>query len=632
MRQLLSGNEAIARGAYEAGVRVAAAYPGTPSTEILENIAEYPEIYAEWSPNEKVALEVGAGAAMAGARALVAMKHVGLNVAADPFFTLAYTGVNGGLVVVSADDPGMHSSQNEQDNRLYARAAQVPMLEPSDSQEAKDFVKVALDLSEQYDTPVLMRITTRIAHSKSLVELAERAEIPLRSYIKDTGKYVMLPGFARERHPLLLKRMEQLGEFSNTSDLQKVEWGVGKRHIGFICAGVAYQYVRESFPEASILKLGMTYPLPRRLIEEFASQVDELYVIEELEPFMEDQLKAWGIKVEGKSRLPRVGELSPEIIHQSFVIQLGPTNKGDVPFPVPASQPSDPEMDMAEEPDAVTPTIDWCFQAIPGRPPVLCPGCPHRGVFYALQRLRLTVTGDIGCYTLGALRPLSSMDSCLCMGASISMAHGMEKARGKDTGQRTVAVIGDSTFLHSGIAPLMDVVYNRGSSTVIILDNRTTAMTGHQDHPGTGFTIRREPTWAVDLEALCRALGVKQIWVLDPLDLDKLREGIRKATEADEPSVIIARHPCVLLENPFQDRLYQVIPDKCVSCGLCRDLGCPGLIFELRSLLPETGSSSAERLLPRIDPDQCRGCGLCAQVCNHQAIAEVPKSQGAEEG
>ncbi|NLL19281.1 MAG: indolepyruvate ferredoxin oxidoreductase subunit alpha, partial [Clostridia bacterium] len=451
MKSLMTGNQAIARGAYEAGVTVASAYPGTPSTEIIENMTTYPEIYAEWSTNEKVALEVGIGASIGGARALVAMKHVGVNVAADPLFTFSYTGVNGGLVLISADDPGMHSSQNEQDNRNYAKFAKIPVLEPSDSQECKDFMVLAYQLSEQFDTPVMVRTTTRVAHGQSLVDLGDRQEGIVKEYEKNPPKYVMLPGYGRQRHPLVEARREALAKYNETAPINRIEWG--DKRIGIITSGVVYQYVKEALPEASVLKLGMTFPLPQQLIKDFAEQVDKLYVIEELEPFLEEQIKAWGIEVVGKELFPRIGELSPELIGA----KLGNWNQ---------------EAAVAVE--------------VPNRPPVLCPGCPHRGVYYVINRLKLTVSGDIGCYTLGATPPLSAMDTCICMGASISGALGLEKARGKDFARKLVAVIGDSTFLHSGITGLLDVVYNGGTFTTLILDNSTTAMTGHQEHPGTG--------------------------------------------------------------------------------------------------------------------------------------------------
>ncbi len=562
MKKIMSGNEAIARGAYEAGVSVAAAYPGTPSTEILESIAQYPSIRAQWSPNEKVALEVGIGASLAGARVLVAMKHVGLNVAADPWLTIAYTGVNGGLVLVSADDPGMHSSQNEQDNRFYARMAGVPLLEPADSQEAKEFVGLALEISEEYDTPVLLRITTRIAHSKGLVELGERRERELRPYIKDPQKYVMIPGNARGRHVAAVNRLAKLARLAEEIPINKVEM---RGKVGVITSGVCYQYVRETLPEASVLKLGLTYPLPRDAIRAFAEQVDELYVIEELEPFLEDQIRAMGISVKGKQLTGVLGELN----QKRLAVSLG-----------------------LEEPQ---PAVD-----VPPRPPVLCPGCPHRGVFYVLRRLRLTVLGDIGCYSLGALPPLDAMDTCICMGASIGSALGMEKAD-PAWAEKSVAVIGDSTFLHSGMTPLLDVVYNGGSTTVLILDNSTTAMTGHQEHPGTGRTLGGQPAPKVDLEMLVRALGVRRVQTVDAYDLAAIRRAVREETKAAEPSVIIVSRPCALKVPPGRPSV--VDEARCNNCGACLRLGCPAI---------QEGAW--------IDPHLCRGCGLCRQVCPQEAV------------
>jgi indolepyruvate ferredoxin oxidoreductase alpha subunit len=457
MKKLMLGNEAVARGAYEAGVTVAAAYPGTPSTEITENIAKYEDIYSEWSPNEKVALEVAIGSSIAGARSVCSMKHVGLNVAADPLFTVSYTGVNGGLVIMVADDPGMHSSQNEQDSRFYARSSKVPMLEPSDSQECKDFVKQAFEISEKFDTPVFVRLTTRIAHSQSIVELGEKVDYKLKDYVKDPDKYVMMPAMARKRHVVVEKRMADLREFSNGSDLNKIEWG--SKFVGVITSGIAYQYAREAFGGVSYLKLGMVYPLPEKLIKEFAKEVKTLYVVEELEPFIENQIRKMGINVIGKDKLPVIGEFSSKLIGEKI---------HGISFDV-------------------KPKVE---ENIPVRPPVMCPGCPHRGMYYVLKKLKLTVSGDIGCYTLGALPPTSAMDTCICMGASVSGAHGMEKARGRDFGRKTVAILGDSTFIHSGITGLIDIVYNKGNSTVIILDNSITGMTGHQHNPTTGYTIQ----------------------------------------------------------------------------------------------------------------------------------------------
>jgi len=577
MKELMLGNAAIARGAYEAGVKVAAAYPGTPSTEILENITRYPEIHAEWAPNEKVALEVAVGASIGGARALAAMKHVGVNVAADPLFTFAYTGVNGGLVLITADDPGMHSSQNEQDNRYFGRFAKIPVVEPSDSQEALGFILEAFEISERFDTPVLFRVTTRLAHAQSLVETGERLEQEVKPYIKDVAKYVMMPAMARQRHLKVEERMKALSSFVENTPLNRIEWG--SKAVGVITSGIPYQYVREALgTDVSILKLGVVYPLPWNMIRKFAAEVDRLYVVEELEPFLEEQMRASGVNVTGKELFPKVGELGPEIIRDKIAGK---------PYSV---------ADLEAAP--------------PVRPPVMCPGCPHRGIYYILSKLKLTVTGDIGCYTLGALAPLSSIDSCICMGASIGTAHGLEKARGAEFARKTVAVIGDSTFVHSGITGLVNVVYNRGTSTVMILDNSTTAMTGHQDHPATGKTIGREPTHRLDLEALIRATGVERVSVVDPFDLEKVEEVVRAEIEANEPSVIIARRPCALLVRQPAAGQMVVDPALCSGCKRCGKLGCPGISFD--------------RDLARINNSLCNSCGLCAQVCRvHHAIQKV---------
>ncbi len=569
MKQILLGNEAFARGAYEAGAKVAAAYPGTPSTEITENIAKYEEVYAEWSPNEKVALEVAIGASIAGARALACMKHVGLNVAADPLFTAAYTGVNGGLVIIVADDPGMHSSQNEQDSRCYAKAAHVPMLEPADSMEAKEFMRYAYDLSETFDTPVLVRSSTRVSHSRGLVKTEERKDVPLRAYEKDIKKYVMMPGMARGRHVVLEKREAALEQFAETFELNRVEMGDTK--IGVIASGIPYTYVKEALPEASVLKLGMVHPLPRKLIADFASKVEKLYIIEELEPFFEEQIRALGISCEGKALFTRQGEYSASLIREKILNERAQFNK---------------------------------TEELPQRPPVLCAGCPHRGVFYTLKKLKLTAMGDIGCYTLGALPPLSSMDAVVCMGASIGMTMGMEKARGEDAARKTVAVIGDSTFIHSGITGLIDMAYNRGTSTVLILDNSTTGMTGHQNHPGTGKDIYGKAAHKIDLEALCRAIGVEHIAVADPFDLKELETILKKETLREALSVVIVRRPCLLLDGKNVKPPVQI--KECKNCGLCLKLGCPALIKGDKEV--------------RVDETLCTGCGLCIKVCPYDAI------------
>lgn len=578
MKTLMLGNAAIARGAYEAGVTVATAYPGTPSTEITENISKYDEIYSEWSTNEKVAMEVAIGASIAGARSICSMKHVGLNVAADPLFTVSYTGVNAGLVIMVADDPGMHSSQNEQDSRFYARAANVPMLEPADSQECKDFVKEALEISEKYDCPVLIRLTTRIAHSQSIVELGERIDFKLKDYKKDFNKYVMMPAMARKRHVEVVKRMEYLKEFSNTTPLNRVEWG--STDIGVIAAGIAYQYAREAFGNVSYLKLGMIHPLPEKLIAEFALKVKTLYVVEELEPFIEDQIKKMGIKVIGKDLLPLTGELNANLIREKMLV----------------TRP------VHVNPAAVK-------EAIPPRPPVMCPGCPHRSTFYILRKLKLNVCGDIGCYTLGALPPAEAMDTCICMGASVGMAHGMEKARGREFSKKTVAVIGDSTFLHSGITGLIDIVYNQGNSAVIILDNSTTGMTGHQHHPATGYTIKGESTKQVDFVALGKAIGIDRVRVIDPFDLKASESVIKEELEADGPSLIIARRPCALLKNVKFKGPQKINKIKCKKCRACLSIGCPSIV--------DTGSHIV------INEALCAGCRLCSEICRFSAIEKA---------
>jgi indolepyruvate ferredoxin oxidoreductase, alpha subunit len=514
MKKVLLGNEAIARGAFEAGCHVVASYPGTPSTEITETIAkEYPEILSQWSPNEKVALEVSAGASVAGARSMSCMKHVGLNVAADPLFTFSYTGVNGGLVIINADDPGAWSSQNEQDNRHYARAAKVPMLEPSDSQEAKDFTRLAFTISETYDRPVIVRTTTRIAHSQGIVELGEPEKVAVKDFVRNPQKFVMIPAHARPRHVFVEAQMQKIASDAGTLKLNRIEWGNKKR--GIITGGAAYNYVKETCPDDSVLKLGLTWPLDDKIIREFASQVQELYIVEELDPFIEEHVKALGISCKGKDIIPICGELTPDII------------------------------DLALNGKKHTNSIPAYSGTIPGRPPGLCKGCPHAAVFTVLKKLDLTVNGDIGCYTLGVLPPYGAMHSQGCMGASIGMHLGFEKAHPK-IARKSVAVIGDSTFIHSGITSLIDMVYNKGTGTVLLLDNRVTAMTGHQENPSTGLTLRGEPTASLNLEALCSACGVKRVVVIDPNDMDALERVVKEETAALEPSVIIARRKCIL--------------------------------------------------------------------------------------
>lgn len=577
MKELLSGNAAIARGAFEAGVTLASGYPGTPSTEILENLSRYKEVYSEWAPNEKVALEVGVGAAMAGARALVTMKHVGVNVAADPLFTAAYTGVTGGLVLISADDPGMHSSQNEQDNRHYARFAKIALLEPSDSQEAKDMVALGMEISEKFDIPVMLRITTRVAHSQGMVELGQPLPREIKPYNKDVKKYLMVPAFGRLRRHSLEERLARLAEYSEATPVNFIVPGDDK--VGVITSGISYQYVREVLPGASVLKLGMTNPIPVQLIKQFADRVQNLYVVEELEPYLEEQIRILGIKVVGKELFPAIGEFDQGLLRRQFAAA------GVLP-----AQPR-------EEPAAGLPQA-------PPRPPVLCPGCPHRGVFYTLRSMKLTVTGDIGCYTLGGLPPLEGIDSCVCMGASISMAHGINKAV-PGMKERTVAVIGDSTFLHSGITSLLNAVYNSSDITVLILDNRTTAMTGHQDHPATGRTLMGDEAPEVDLEALCRALGVKQVATVDPLDMAAVKEAISAGLAAKGPSVVIARRACVLLKRETKPPVV-VDQETCNGCKMCLKLSCPAI--------------SVSDKQSSVDANLCVGCNLCVQVCKTGAM------------
>jgi len=572
---LLSGNEAIARGAYEAGVRVAAGYPGTPSTEILENITKYETIYAEWAPNEKVALEVAIGASFGGARALCTMKHVGVNVASDPLLTAAYTGVNRGLVLLSADDPGMHSSQNEQDNRHYARFAKIPMLEPSDSQECKDFAIRAFEISEEYDTPVLLRTTTRVNHGKSAVHLCEPREPVFGRFERDPQKYVMIPAYGMKRHVFVEERLNRLRELSNTSDLNAIEWG--DTSVGVITSGIAYQYVKEVVPQASVLKLGMTYPLPDHLVREFASKVEKLYVVEELDPFIEEQVRALGVQVIGKERFPLIGELNPKLVAAGFAGQAV-----EVP---PASE-------------------------VPGRPPVLCPGCPHRGFYQILKKMRAVVTGDIGCYTLGVLPPLEVMDTCVCMGASIGNALGMKRAQSPDDQRPVVAVIGDSTFIHSGITGLIDAVYNGTATTICILDNSITAMTGGQEHPGTGRTLMGAVAPKLDLPALAKAVGVEDVLVVDPYDLSAVENALTYAIRTDKPSVVITNRPCVLKNKAERPPKPAVEPDQCSGCQMCFRIGCPAI----------ESVKVDDKLRARINTDLCQSCGVCMQVCRFEAI------------
>jgi indolepyruvate ferredoxin oxidoreductase alpha subunit len=584
MKKLMTGNEAIAYGAYLSGVRVGAAYPGTPSTEIMDNFSRYPGVHAEWSPNEKVAMDVGIGAAYAGTRALVSMKHVGVNVAADSLFYVSYTGLKGGLVLVSADDPGMHSSQNEQDNRKYARFAKLPMLEPSDSEEAKQFVGIALEMSEAFDTPVMLRTVTRISHSSSPVVLSAEEppgallEPPL--YERNPGKFVMVPAYARQRHPAVEEKIKKLAEYAETLSINRIE--PGDDTLGIVTAGSVYQYAREIFPQATFLKLGMVYPLPEKLIREFASRVKTVLVIEELDPFFEEQIRLMGIEVRGKDIFPMIGEFSPTLIRKCAAT-AGFIKEAPVQAEVAATVPASVEL--------------------PIRPPILCPGCGHRGLFHVLKEAGVLVLGDIGCYTLGVAPPLSAMHTCGCMGASIGVAHGVAKAGVKD---RVVAVIGDSTFFHSGFHPLINILYNDSNVTVIITDNSVTAMTGHQQHPGTGITLQKKKTAAVDLEKLVRSIGFSQVDVCDPYNLDGLAKVLEEHLSSGQPSVIIARRPCVLYTRE-KSTPPTVDPDACVNCGACLELGCPPLM-------------QAENHVT-IDPILCNGCGLCIQVCPSEAIS-----------
>lgn len=584
---VLSGNEAIARGAYEAGVLVASAYPGTPSTEILENIARYPEIDSSWAPNEKVALEVAIGASFGGGRAIACMKHVGVNVAADPLFTLSYTGVRGGLVLVAADDPEMHSSQNEQDSRNYAKFAKLPMLEPADSRECKEFTRLAFELSEQFDTPVMLRSCTRISHGKSVVELGERVSgLPEPQLVKDAPKLVMLPGNARVRHPLVEQRTLNLAEYGNSSAINKMEMRSVK--VGVICAGVVYQYVREVLPEASVLKLGMVYPLPGALIRDFAARVEQLYVIEELDPFIEEQIRAMGVKVTGKEIVSLCGELSPGRVRAAFA------KAGLV------TAPESPVVDQGP---------------LPPRPPNMCPGCPHRGLFYTLNRLNAYVTGDIGCYTLGFMPPLNAMDTCVCMGASVSNASGIVRVLPPEEQRRVVGVIGDSTFLHTGINSLMEMAYNRAPATVVILDNRITAMTGRQENPASGFTLSGETAHEVNLVALCRALGIQHVRVIDPNDLDATRQALAEEMARPEPSVVITNRPCCLLKGEDRFKPGEVLAvdqEQCTGCRACLRLGCPAIEWQ-----PAPDGKKGKAY---IDPLLCNGCTVCQQLCKFDAI------------
>jgi len=592
MIKMLSGNEAVARGMWEAGVVVASAYPGTPSTEILENYAHFPNVYAEWAPNEKVAVDVAVGAAYAGRRAMAVMKHVGLNVAADSFMYVSMTGLEAGLVIVTADDPAMHSSQNEQDNRTFAKFGRVPCLEPSDSQEAKDMVSAAFELSERFDTPVLLRLTTRICHSTSAVELGERtapAAEP-RPFPRNPAKYVMVPGNAIKRHPVIEQRMRDIAAIAGTFPYNRLE--PGKSSLGIITCGVAYQYSREVFPEASILRLGMTWPLPEKMIRKFAKSVERLIVVEELDPFIEEAVKLMGIAVEGKSIFPITGEFDPRVVRESAILSDLLPESAHIPLP------------------------DLETGLLPGRPPVLCPGCPHRPTFYILNKLKVPVNGDIGCYTLALTPPLSAIHTCGCMGAGIGVAHGAAKA---GSPEHHVAVIGDSTFFHSGIPALVNVVYNRSPVTTIILDNRITGMTGHQENPGTGRTLLGEETVRIELEPLVRALGVRHLKTIPGYDVDAIEKTLKVYVKLDEPAVLIVVEPCALLPDVRKRWLaLEVLADKCNGCTLCFRIGCPAI------LKSEELDEKSQRPKALIDASLCTGCEVCAQICPREAITFKP--------
>lgn len=576
MKKLSLGNEAAARGLYEAGCSFVSSYPGTPSTEITECAAKYPEIYAEWAPNEKVAVEAAFGASLAGKRSFCGMKHVGLNVAADPMFTIAYTGVNAGMIIGVADDAGMHSSQNEQDSRNYAKAAKLPMLEPSDSAEALAFAKLAYEISERFDTPVLYKMCTRVAHSQSVIETSERVLPAQKPYEKQPQKYIMMPGFAKKRHPVVEERLKKLAEFAETAPCNRVE--EGKSHkLGIITSSTSYQYVREGCgEEVGVLKLGMVWPLPVKLLSDFAAAYETVVVVEELDGFIEDFCKSIGLHVEGKNRFSNIGELSQNLVASGLGLSV-------------------PQGKALDEP-------------IPARPPVMCAGCPHRGLYYVLSKLKLTVIGDIGCYTLGAVAPLNAVDSVICMGASVSGIHGFNKANDNATAGKTVAVIGDSTFMHSGMTGLVNIAYNDSHSTVIILDNSITGMTGHQQNPTTGFNLKGDPAAKVDLEALCHALGIGRVRVVDPYDLAQCETALREELAAPEASVIISRRPCALLKYVKHKKPLKTETEHCVGCKMCMKIGCPAI------------SMKDDRV--QIDTTLCTGCGVCRQLCKFGALQE----------
>lgn len=573
MKQLMLGNQAIARGLYEAGVQVVSSYPGTPSTEITEHAAQFEALYCEWAPNEKVAMEVAIGASIAGSRSFCAMKHVGLNVAADPLFTVAYTGVNGGLVIAVADDPGMHSSQNEQDSRHYAIASKVPMLEPADSSEALAFTKLAYELSEEYDTPVILRMCTRVSHSQSVVEVADRDEVGLKDYVKNPQKYVMMPSNAKPRHVVVENRMQALGKLADSIAINRVESADSK--VGIITSGTSYQYTKEVFGDSvNVLKLGMVHPLPTKLILDFAASVDTLYVIEELDGIIETHCRVLGLDPIGKSLFSNIDEFSQNLVAQ----KMGQTVGASVAL----------------------------ADALPVRPPVMCAGCPHRGLFYTLSKNKCIVSGDIGCYTLGAAAPLSAMDTTICMGASISGLHGINKARGAETEGKAVAVIGDSTFMHSGVTGLINIAYNSTNSTVIILDNSITGMTGHQQNPTTGYNIKGDPAGKIDLETLCRAVGIERVTVVDPYDLKECDRVLKQELAVEEPSVIISRRPCVLLKSVKTYPALTVNADKCRGCKACMKIGCPAISIKAGKAV--------------IDSTLCVGCNVCTGLCPFDAI------------
>ncbi len=575
MKKLMLGNEAFARGLYEAGCKIVSSYPGTPSTEITEEVAKYDEVYAEWAPNEKVAMETALGASIAGARSFCGMKHVGLNVAADPLYTAAYTGVNAGMVIAVADDQGMHSSQNEQDSRHHAIASKVPMLEPSDSGECKEFVKLAYEISENFDTPVIVRMSTRVAHSQSIVDTEDRQELELKEYTKNPQKYVMMPAFAKGRHVFVEERTQKLTEYAETSPLNRVEISE-TAEFGVITNGAAYQYVKEALGDkVSVLKLGMVNPIPVKLIQDFAEKYDRIVIVEELDGIIEEHCRNIGVNnIEGKSIFGYIGEINQSVIAEKL---------------------------LGEKKNFVS--LD---ENIPMRPPVMCAGCPHRGLFYCLKKLGVTVSGDIGCYTLGAAAPLSAIDTTICMGASISGLHGFNKARGAESEHNSVAVIGDSTFMHSGMTGLVNIAYNNSNSTVIILDNSITGMTGHQQNPTTGKNLKGDPAAAVNLEELCKAIGIKRVRVVDPYHLAETEQAIREELAADEASVIISRRPCALLKYVKHNAPFKVNADKCVGCKACMKLGCPAISIRDKKAV--------------IDHTQCVGCGICKEQCKFGVI------------